>query len=633
VATLLHCTGFVEETLSKLSAIRCGAEELVGITRDRMILRLTWLKCLLRFNVMNFTDRRAFERVTNALEHLRLDDSNGSVRKQPYCVLLTGYPGCGKSQYALRLAASCLKAKYGRAKASDVVVLNETDEFQSEYRSSHKVVIFDDIGAEKPDRATINPWRKIIDFANNVRKTSLNPNVEMKGNVYIHPDMLIITTNLAPGAQVQHYMNVPSAIYRRMSKVLFLVDDGTYTLAKEVNPTINKQPRLGSLFGYDYTYHMPTETQPRKDLTKKIVSEFLRNDQAQEYFVRETNSILDEDEPKTVLGAFYEDIIRPYWPKKIPLDRVDEDKLSLYHRFVRYFCIEDTHAIVCMSGTHVEYPSYRDYEPPKDTLRRFLLDRVDWEFYEVVRHELLGVRYAHKTAFQTDNRLISWDVSHCPYTTSGVECTFQDLEEAFTIHKRKRDVDPLPEISTYWIQPYRRNKTKLEVDDLPRLVNWMNKDLSQSNLGQLRPQDPMLIVQYLLALRAHTCSFACLGVEYEINNLTPDVLMKSGDTYIVFECKNSTNAMGTAQIRKYLYSFHQTGDFAVAVLFTQYDVKVYAVEKVQPGLLGNIKKLVIQVLSELSEKSQVFRTKHFKNNDCCGAVGPSSTDDESSDSS
>ena len=118
-----------------------------------------------------------------------MDDSNGKIRKQPYCVLLTGYPGSGKSTFALQLAVECMKRRYGRALPSDIVTLNETDEFQSEFRTSHKVVIFDDLGAEKSTvNGSKNPWRKIIDFVNNVRKTALNPNVDMKGNVYIEPD-------------------------------------------------------------------------------------------------------------------------------------------------------------------------------------------------------------------------------------------------------------------------------------------------------------------------------------------------------------------------------------------------------------------------------------------------------------
>jgi hypothetical protein len=43
----------------------------------------------------------------------------------------------------------------------------------------------------------LDPYRKIIDFINNIRKTSLNPNLEMKGKVFIEPDLVIVTTNRA----------------------------------------------------------------------------------------------------------------------------------------------------------------------------------------------------------------------------------------------------------------------------------------------------------------------------------------------------------------------------------------------------------------------------------------------------
>jgi len=224
LGTMISQLCIVEELLAKLPAIRVGSG-VAGITRQQYVDRLTWIKELLRqSSIVNWRDRQNFARVSQALEVLKLEDSNGSIRKQPYCVVLTGFPGCGKSRYALEIATACLRERYGNAYAGDIVTLNETDEFQSEYRTNHKVVIFDDLGAEAIKSNSPNPWRKVLDFVNNVRKTSLNPNVEMKGNVFIEPDLVIITTNLKRELSVSSFMAASGAIYRRIQKYIKLED-------------------------------------------------------------------------------------------------------------------------------------------------------------------------------------------------------------------------------------------------------------------------------------------------------------------------------------------------------------------------------------------------------------------------
>lgn len=346
-ASILQRIYFIEDTLSKLSSIRCGASNIVGLSRQRYIDRLTWIKCLLRFDP-TLLSRKSFERVSYALESLKLDDSNGKIRKQPFCVLLTGYPGSGKSNFALQLAVACLKKRYGSAVPGDIVTLNETDEFQSEFRTSHRVVIFDDLGAEKHDISK-NPWRKVLDFVNNIRKTALNPNVDMKGNVYIEPDLVIITTNLNNNLGVNCWMNAPAAIFRRIKSYIFLADG--FTHAREIKITYDSRDSSGA-----YSKEIvlddgngPCNLIQRSVLIEDLVNRFERHMHEQTLFVEEANAIFDEIEDKTVIESFYHDVVYPYWPKKPILDDLTKKSLPIYTRMWHKLCLEDKQALVCMS--------------------------------------------------------------------------------------------------------------------------------------------------------------------------------------------------------------------------------------------------------------------------------------------
>lgn len=347
ITSTLQTTYFVEDTLSKLSAIKCGASNIVGLSRQQYIDRLTWIKYLLRFDP-TLLSRKSFERVSYALESLKLDDSNGKIRKQPFCVLLTGYPGSGKSNFALQLAVACLKRRYGSAVSGDIVTLNETDEYQSEFRTSHKVVIFDDLGAERM-RDSKNPWRKVIDFVNNVRKTALNPNVDMKGNVYMEPDLVIITTNLNGNLGVTNWMNAPGAIFRRIKGYIFLADG--FTHAREIIPQNDSSDCSGA-----YSKNMIidegidlSDLIERSVLIENLVDRFERHMYEQTLFVENANAIFDDLQSKTVLESFLHDVIYPHWPKKPILDNSTKKSLPLYTKMWHKLCLEDKQALVCMN--------------------------------------------------------------------------------------------------------------------------------------------------------------------------------------------------------------------------------------------------------------------------------------------
>jgi len=220
-------SGKIEEALAKVTSSKIGIHEGTKFSRENLLYTLKCFRIFLR-PVITARDSTTLARIEHAIEDMETDVSTGALRKQPYCVMLYGPPGVGKSSFAIQIARAIMMHEYGTFTSFQMVTLNETDEYQSEFRTSHRVVLFDDIAASKAEHQdTKNPWRKVIDFVNNVQKTALNPNCEMKGKVYIQPDLVILTSNIDFGkgwSEVTKTMNCQQAIQRRCQQVIQLHD-------------------------------------------------------------------------------------------------------------------------------------------------------------------------------------------------------------------------------------------------------------------------------------------------------------------------------------------------------------------------------------------------------------------------
>lgn len=296
--SILYYSLFIDELLALGATVKAGAMHLVYFTREQYIdlLRLSakatkFLYAIERREAVRTTHYR----VNAMLESLSLDDSNGKLRKQPFMILLQGYPGSGKTTLAIDLAINLLKARYGCAYADEIVTLNETDQFQSEFRSSHKVVIFDDLDAENPNNSQMNPYHKIVDFVNNVNKTSLNPNLELKGNVYILPDLVLATTN-SKELFIEPWMSCPAAIRRRINyKILVTRHGSTQKMLLSQFQEGNQNTAMSHIYGTSATDdYQILETEDTEILFSELRGEFLRHLELQEQFVAKINDKFDE---------------------------------------------------------------------------------------------------------------------------------------------------------------------------------------------------------------------------------------------------------------------------------------------------------------------------------------------------
>lgn len=140
-------------------------------------------------------------------------------RVQPAAVLIRGPSSVGKSTLSNIIAHTVCRVMGFPEGEEFTVTLNGSDKFQSEYKSSHVVVKFDDIGNTKPEKEEGNPLFVLIQFINNMHCSALSPEVEKKGKNDIRCKLVIVTTNTSDLHSSYFSIN-PSSIMRRFNFVL-----------------------------------------------------------------------------------------------------------------------------------------------------------------------------------------------------------------------------------------------------------------------------------------------------------------------------------------------------------------------------------------------------------------------------
>ena len=152
-----------------------------------------------------------------------------SIRMRPFSFLLFGGSSVGKSTLITPIIRAILKMNGFDSSQRSVCTLNEVDKFQSEYRSYHTGVIFDDLCNMKTAALSCNPLEKVLSFINNIPQFALNPNAELKGVIGIEPKVCAGNTNVKD-LNVDELTNEQIAILGRFC----------YTITQKVRPEYQK---------------------------------------------------------------------------------------------------------------------------------------------------------------------------------------------------------------------------------------------------------------------------------------------------------------------------------------------------------------------------------------------------------
>nr|WPR18026.1 MAG: RNA-dependent RNA polymerase [Crogonang virus 9] len=142
-----------------------------------------------------------------------------ATREKPFAVLIRGPTSVGKSTLA-GVVAHCINLTNGIKEGDQyTTTINGNDKYQSEFRTRHNTVIFDDMGNSKPERAEGNPLFILIQFINNMHCAALSPEAEKKGKNDIRCKTVIVTTNTSD-LHAWYFSVNPTSVLRRFDLII-----------------------------------------------------------------------------------------------------------------------------------------------------------------------------------------------------------------------------------------------------------------------------------------------------------------------------------------------------------------------------------------------------------------------------
>lgn len=353
----------VDDLLACQPAIIAGRYELVPYKSYVEYLdALKCVQCHLRYRCL-FSVRATlqYRAVVNSIRKIELTQFPGSIRKQPFGVLLLGPPGCGKSKTSFEIAARCMKTQNHILNAEEMVVLNESDQYQSEYRSSHKVVVFDDVGSSKLAVSKEDPYRKVIDFINNIPRSALNPHLELKGNVQIRPDIVMMTANKID--DVWATQQEPGAFFRRFPIKIVMLDRERAVFVKnrergDSSPHSDENTQLSKLGYNGLDAISPIST--IEEMMKDIVQIFKKHETDQADYMSKVILPSSAGISQTPLQKFINKYIRGQEELVVAQCQTDSIRTTIHKQK------PDQSILISQSGMRLDYPLEGDEDSHDD---------------------------------------------------------------------------------------------------------------------------------------------------------------------------------------------------------------------------------------------------------------------------
>lgn len=147
--------------------------------------------------------------------------SSGGLRPSPFSFCVFGTSSVGKSTITNNLLTYSLQTIAREKGKKDYVVdpnvictLNEQDPYHSDYMGHTQAVLLDDLGNASFESTNINPTVNIIHFINNIRRTAIRAEAELKGKIWIEPLVVAATTNVRD-MWAKRFTNEPVSALRR----------------------------------------------------------------------------------------------------------------------------------------------------------------------------------------------------------------------------------------------------------------------------------------------------------------------------------------------------------------------------------------------------------------------------------
>jgi hypothetical protein len=158
------------------------------------------------------------DRVTR-LRSLRADFNvyrcEGKLREAPFTVYIEGPSGVGKSSVSQIVMRSVLLHNGFEASDERLIALNDSDKFDSTYKSFINGVFMDDVHNTKLEFVEKAPTQKIIQICNNVPHYANVAEADMKGKVTVEPRCVVMTSNVPFSVVAHDYSNCGESILRR----------------------------------------------------------------------------------------------------------------------------------------------------------------------------------------------------------------------------------------------------------------------------------------------------------------------------------------------------------------------------------------------------------------------------------
>lgn len=161
------------------------------------------------------------ERLLKVKTDFELVRTSGGLREAPFAFCVFGKSGIGKStivnnlmSFALQTDARIRGVKDYKVDPNSICTLNELDKYHSDYKSHIEAVLLDDFANAKGSTTQVNPTVNVINFINNVARTAIMAEADLKGKIQIKPKVVAATTNVKE-LEAKYYSNEPVSILRR----------------------------------------------------------------------------------------------------------------------------------------------------------------------------------------------------------------------------------------------------------------------------------------------------------------------------------------------------------------------------------------------------------------------------------